>query len=212
MSYNAKSLNSGKRTPFTQDGSLLDCEATPAASAVHDLQGCSSAGERRPHTTDVAGSIPATPTNHQGAPDLALLTEYALLRIKKLKEKFGSKPQIDREAIPAAPPEPPRWEPRFDFMVKRYDHPKGCWEWQAAKSSFGHGRAKIGGKLYSPHRLAYEKRFGPIPAGKMVLHKCDNPSCVNPDHLFIGTARDNVRDMMSKGRAHWMKRPKSEPL
>ena len=63
MSYNAKSLNSGKRTPFTQDGSLLGCEATPDAAAVHDLQGCSSAGERRPHTTDVAGSIPATPTN-----------------------------------------------------------------------------------------------------------------------------------------------------
>jgi hypothetical protein len=135
-----------------------------------------------------------------------------LLQIKQLKAMPDKNQVIVCEMPASEPPGPPRWEPRFDFMVKRYDHPKGCWEWQAAKSSFGHGRAKIGGKLYSPHRLAYEKHFGPIPTGKMVLHKCDNPSCVNPDHLFIGTARDNVRDMMSKGRAHWMKHPKSEPL
>jgi hypothetical protein len=71
-----------------------------------------------------------------------------------------------------------------------------CWIWIAGKYAQGYGQYR--GK--KAHRVAYEFSVGPIPKGKMVLHKCDNPACVNPNHLFIGTAQDNMDDKMSKGR------------
>lgn len=79
---------------------------------------------------------------------------------------------------------------------------EGCVEWTGAKSKFGHGRIKINGKLASPHRLVWEWFNGDIPEGQYILHKCDNPGCLNPDHLFIGTQRDNVMDAINKGRHH----------
>lgn len=76
----------------------------------------------------------------------------------------------------------------------------GCWLWTGTVSSFGHGNVRIRGKLYQPHRLAWEEANGPIPPGLWVLHRCDVPSCCNPDHLFLGTNRDNMVDMVTKGR------------
>lgn len=79
----------------------------------------------------------------------------------------------------------------------------GCWLWTAAADDKGYGRFQLGsgrrGTVLS-HRFAYELRNGPIPAGLNALHKCDTPSCVNPDHIFLGTLQDNVRDMDRKGR------------
>jgi hypothetical protein len=77
----------------------------------------------------------------------------------------------------------------------------GCWLWLGSVSSGGYGQLKIGGKLHRAHRLAWIVFRGPIPAGMMVCHRCDVPLCVNPDHLFVGTARDNFRDCLAKGRA-----------
>lgn len=77
----------------------------------------------------------------------------------------------------------------------------GCWEWQASLSTHGYGQFNIGVKLYGAHRVAYALKNGPIPDGAQILHRCDNPACVRPSHLFPGDHRSNMRDMAAKGRS-----------
>src|SRR3990167_2109214 len=74
-----------------------------------------------------------------------------------------------------------------------------CWVWLSTLAR-GYGQYKQQGKYQYAHRLAYQETFGSIPPGLFVLHRCDNPSCVKPDHLFLGTARDNYLDCVRKGR------------
>lgn len=79
----------------------------------------------------------------------------------------------------------------------------GCVEFTGARTEHGYGRLSRGGRgsgYERAHRVAWELANGPIPAGMWVLHRCDNPPCCNPKHLFLGTATDNVADMMAKGR------------
>lgn len=90
---------------------------------------------------------------------------------------------------------------RERFLEKFVVSETGCWEWTGLKGKWGYGTIGYDRRTCLAHRIAYELFKDPIPQGLLVLHRCDNPGCVNPDHLFLGTNDDNMRDMAAKGRS-----------
>lgn len=88
------------------------------------------------------------------------------------------------------------------FWSKAQADDSGCWLWTASKNNMGYGQfgVKTGDGMRKSHRVAWELSRGPVPDGQCVLHRCDRPACVNPDHLFLGTKRENTLDMFAKKR------------
>jgi len=109
-----------------------------------------------------------------------------------------------------------RWKEYEKYLINRRNHPisfddyfwnnvdkKGedeCWNWKGCTDSSGYGNFFFSKKQYGAHRIAYMLKNGNIDERLCVLHICDNPSCVNPNHLFLGTKQDNSDDMIEKGR------------
>lgn len=93
--------------------------------------------------------------------------------------------------------------PIFERLMKRtvVDMNTNCVVWTGAVGFGGHGQIRSEKhKLLATHRVSWEHHNGPIPEGMKLCHRCDNPPCINPDHLFLGTQADNMRDMIAKGR------------
>ena len=88
-----------------------------------------------------------------------------------------------------------------DLLAHGQRTSSGCLEWQRARYRSGYGAVSDGKRTRRVHRVAWERLHGSVPDGQKVLHRCDNPPCFEPTHLFIGTQADNVRDMWAKGRA-----------
>ncbi len=95
---------------------------------------------------------------------------------------------------------------RFASKTQR-GAPGGCWLWLGTKTAAGYGQLRVRGVRVYAHRYAYEAAHGPIPSGLVVMHSCDNPSCVNPAHLSAGTYSQNTRDAVDRGlMAGWLGR------
>ena len=95
---------------------------------------------------------------------------------------------------------PPRL-PVVDRLLAKREVVQGCWIWVGSCTRDGYGVMTVGrNNQRRVHRLSYEHFVGAIPGGMLVCHSCDNPKCFNPNHLFLGSARENTQDMIQKGR------------
>lgn len=106
----------------------------------------------------------------------------------------------------------PKDEARFWSKVDRSPHPKNCWLWTAGKFRKGYGAFTLNYHTVKAHRFSYRLAHGKFPDALFVLHSCDNTTCVNPEHLSLGTTQDNMDDMVVKKRQSKGERQHSHKL
>lgn len=97
------------------------------------------------------------------------------------------------------------------MMSKVKIHSNGCWVYMGYKNEGGYGRFRANGKKVLAHRFSYQMKVGSIPDGMLVLHKCDNPACINTEHLYLGKDKDNAEDRSKRNR-QWLQRAKQQGL
>lgn len=90
--------------------------------------------------------------------------------------------------------------------IDRSGGPDSCWEWQGLRGEGGYGLMSVGSRAHTTHRLVMYLEAGRVlSSSEVVCHQCDNPPCCNPGHLSIGTQKENIRDMLNKGRGRWQR-------
>jgi hypothetical protein len=115
--------------------------------------------------------------------------------LKKLKRT--KKLSTVKQTIQLVPYQPETETEKFD---RHYEKTDSCWNWLGSLDRYGYGKFRIGNRTFKAHRYSYQHYYGDFDESFHVLHHCDNPRCVNPHHLFLGTNRDNVADRTAKKR------------
>lgn len=125
------------------------------------------------------------------------------------KRKVGRPANPERVGLPAIGTLTPKHIDKFWSKINKNgtvpDHAPdlgACWEWMGGGNGKGYGQMRVNYRQVATHKIAWELTNGEIPPGLWLLHKCDNRACCNPDHLLLGTVKDNTTDMIEKGRRH----------
>lgn len=160
-------------------------------SIPHGYRKCSKCGEVKPHTKQHFSHCGRC-TNQLGG-----VCRICLNKAEKIR----------RPNRPKKPPLPYDYTPtteQIELFWSKVDKSEGdnaCWIWKGTLFK-GYGRIAFYGRNFSAHRMAWQLTNGFIPRGLFACHHCDNPPCVNPSHLFLGTNKENMQDMKRKGRGH----------
>jgi hypothetical protein len=152
----------------------------------------------RPYTADPAEVLRLAPTMHQA--ELARHFGITRARISQILKELGVRAKPFNDLTEIADLRPGDLN-RFWGYVRMGD---GCWEWTGATQG-GYGAFHLRSRVIRSSRFSWMIHRGEIPAGMVVCHRCDNPPCVRPDHLFLGDHTENAIDSLSKGRGRWQK-------